>query len=120
MRYLEGLMVKNEIVRNELQEFAEQQEMKLLKERQEMDKRRMEHFARKNHHLVSTYVMPGIYNSPFNPYPDPLEFTLMAAKPLMQQKRPKGTPFDPRCASYDLPEFEPLPPISAKPQGPFR
>jgi len=119
-KYLEGLMVKNEIVRNELAEYAEQKEEEQVWKAEEIARRRLEAYAKKHHHLVSTEVIPGIYNSPFNPYPDEMEFHLRLTKPDPPKKKKQGTRFDPAWKSYDLPVTEPLPPISAKPQGPFR
>ena len=54
-------------IRGELTEFAEQQEAARKREEEKNDKKRQEYEARKRHHLVSTEVMPGIYNSPFLP-----------------------------------------------------
>ena len=35
---------------------------------EEKERKRLEQWARKHHHLISTEVQPGIYNSPFQPY----------------------------------------------------
>lgn len=67
-KYLEGLKIKNEIVRNELEEFAEQQEQMAQWKQEADEKKQLDEYARKNHHLLSTEVLPGIYNSPFQPW----------------------------------------------------
>ena len=30
--------------------------------------RKMEEEAKRNHYMISTKVIPGVYNSPFNPF----------------------------------------------------
>jgi len=68
--------------------------------------------------------MPGIYNSPFKPYPDEIEFHLRKAKPQDAESPEKEDEnkdkYDPTWQGYDLPSLSPLPPIHQKPQGPFR
>ncbi|GFR81656.1 spermatogenesis-associated protein 17-like [Elysia marginata] len=120
-RYLEALQVKNQTIRAELAEFAEQQEAARKREEEKNDKKRQEYEARKRHHLVSTEVMAGIYNSPFLPYPSEMEYLLRSVKPLIRKKAPVKEPlFDPVCASYNSKIPTVLPPIPQRPQGPFR
>ncbi|KAJ8306875.1 hypothetical protein KUTeg_014959 [Tegillarca granosa] len=120
-RYLDALQIKNEIVRSELEEYAEQQEQIRIRKEEEEIKKKKEYLARKNHHLISTEVIPGIYNSPFLPYPTEAEYLLQNVKPLLHAKKKKDkTPYDPTCRSYQLPRPQQLPPLSSKPQGPFR
>ncbi|CAG2208284.1 unnamed protein product [Mytilus edulis] len=120
-RYLEALIVKNAIVRSELEDYTEQQE-NLRRRQTEHEERKLNEFlARKNHHLISTEVIPGIYNSPFNPYPSEQEFLLRSVAPLKHEKTKKiGHSYDPTCRSYECPKPKQLPPIVVKPQGPFR
>lgn len=54
--------------RNELEEYAEQQEQNRRRETEAKDKAARERLARKYHYLISTHVMPGVFNSPFQPY----------------------------------------------------
>ncbi|XP_074650368.1 spermatogenesis-associated protein 17-like isoform X2 [Tubulanus polymorphus] len=120
-RYLEGLQVKNEIIRAELQEFADIQNAELQKKMILKQREKEDNWARKNHHLKSTVVIPGIYNSPFLMYPSELEIRLHNSKPLDHPKEVSSAePFDPTCKSYDLPKPKVLPPIPDKKQGPFR
>ena len=49
----------------ELQDVAEQHELQREIQRDREQKAKLDKFAVKNHHLVSTEVMPGVYNSPF-------------------------------------------------------
>ena len=50
--------------------------------REEADKRRLDAWAAKHHHMLSTHVLPGIYNSPYlpwvQPYPPHAEHTRAA------------------------------------------
>ncbi|XP_035828786.1 spermatogenesis-associated protein 17 [Aplysia californica] len=120
-RYLEALQVKNEIIRSELSEYAEQQEAtrKREEEKKEMEHRKME--ARRHHYLVSTEVMPGIYNSPFLPYPTETEYLLRNVRPLSHKtSKKRGAEFDPAWVKYNSQIPKTLPPLSALPQGPFR
>ena len=119
-RYLQGLMIKNEIVRNQLQEFADQQEDDQLRAQHQEALAREEEEARRKHFLLSTHVQPGIYNSPFLPAPSEMEMRLRTVKPLGREAEKKGKIFDPSWRRYDVPRHEPLPPLQPKPQGPFR
>eukprot|EP00057_Strongylocentrotus_purpuratus_P024578 XP_011679052.1 PREDICTED: spermatogenesis-associated protein 17 isoform X1 [Strongylocentrotus purpuratus] len=122
-RYLEGLIVKNEIIRKELEEYKVQQDEEKAQKLQAEIKEKVFEEARKNHYLLSTEVVPGVYNSPFKPYPDEMEFILRSVKPrpppgpkLIRENR-SGKVMAP---SPPLPLTAPLPPIGQKPQGPFR
>jgi len=120
-RYLEALQVKNEIIRSELAEYSEQQDAarKREEEKQEMHRRKME--ARRQHYLVSTEVQPGIYNSPFLPYPSEKEYLLRNVRPLSHKKLKKeGHEFDPAWVKYNGQVPKTLPPLVQRPQGPFR
>ncbi|KAK6182299.1 hypothetical protein SNE40_010013 [Patella caerulea] len=121
-RYLEALQVKNEIVRSELDEYAEQQAQIQQRMADEQERNNKIYAARKNHHLLSTEVIPGIYNSPFLPFPSEQEYELRSVKPLgiRRKKGDKSNRFDPAWKSYNLPRPEKLPPLVSKPQGPFR
>jgi hypothetical protein len=56
---------KNEIVLGELREYKEYMERQ-REERRHIDKyRKLEAEAKRNHHLISTAQIPGVYNSPF-------------------------------------------------------
>ncbi|CAL1526888.1 unnamed protein product [Lymnaea stagnalis] len=120
-RYLEALHVKNELIRSELAEFAEHQSLARKREEEKSEKQRKEYEARKHHYLVSTAVKPGIYNSPFLPYPTETEFLLRNVQPLAHQKKKIDyCNFDPTCARYNSQVPKTLPPLVKKPQGPFR
>lgn len=125
-RYLEGLVLKNELIRTELEDHVEHLETMKMIEREREEKKKQDNWAKKNHFLVSTQVMPGIYNSPFLPYPTEMEFHLRDAKPKPEPKTSKksaskeGVVFDPTWKRYDAPRLDPLPPVQPKPQGPFR
>uniref|UniRef100_A0A8B9CFI1 Spermatosis associated 17 n=1 Tax=Anser brachyrhynchus TaxID=132585 RepID=A0A8B9CFI1_9AVES len=127
-KYLEAVSVNNEIVRNELQEYAEMNEKEKKKKDQEKKEKEKEYQARKMHYLLSTEQIAGIYNSPFRKSPDPMELLLRQSKPLSHRRQQVKSPF--RDELYDWPTCtrpptfhagESLPPIGRqKPQGPFR
>ena len=107
-KYLKALEVKNELVRQELEDHAEQQEQERLWKEEALTKKKRDYQARKNHYLLSTEVKPGIYNSPFQPYPSEMEFHLRNARPLSRQKEKKICDQKARA--------ETLPPLQARPQ----
>ncbi|KGL77951.1 Spermatogenesis-associated protein 17, partial [Tinamus guttatus] len=127
-KYLEAVSVNNEIVRKELNEYAEMREKE--KKRKELEKKEKEkdHQARKMHYLLSTEQIAGVYNSPFRTSPDPMELLLRKSKPLSHRKQPAKSPLpgalcdlSHSAGSLTFPAAEPLPPIGTqKPQGPFR
>ena len=127
-RYLEALAIKNQIVRSELDELKEQIDMDAKRQEQERIEKKLEYMARKNHYLLSTHQIRGIYNSPIKPAPDEMEFRLRAARPLGRESRKPGRTPD-TCGIVDdtplpgkpHPPNEPLPPIVEKRiQGPFK
>lgn len=66
---------------------------------------------------VSTVAVPGIYNSPYLPYPTEVEMDLRNTKPSDHTKPKDARPkYNPTATSYDLPASRPksLPPIHAK------
>ena len=68
---------------------------------------------------VSTVAVPGIYNSPFLPYPTEVELELRKAKPQEHSKPKDARPkYNPTATRYDLPPSRPksLPPIHTRPQ----
>ena len=70
--YTEIRMLKKKVLiffslRNELAEYAEQKEEEQIWKQEALARKKLEEYAKKHHHLVSTEVIPGIYNSPFNP-----------------------------------------------------
>jgi len=55
------------LCRNELDEYAEQQEQNRRRQTDAKEKVIQEKLARKYHYLISTHVIPGVFNSPFYP-----------------------------------------------------
>ncbi|KAH9515105.1 spermatogenesis-associated protein 17 [Bulinus truncatus] len=120
-KYLEALHIKNELIRSELAEFSEHQIAARKREEEKNEQQRKQYEAQKHHYLVSTIVQPGIYNSPFLPYPTETEFLLRNVEPLTHKKRKKNIcNFDPACESYNSQVPKILPPILTRHQGPFR
>ncbi|XP_005999002.1 spermatogenesis-associated protein 17 [Latimeria chalumnae] len=127
-RYLEGLIIKNEIVRKELEKFAVMKEREKEKKKLEKEERRKDYQARKMHYLLSTEQIPGVFNSPYRLFPDEMEFRLQKARPLsnsasrMRKDINEGiVDVSVSGTSFTFPPIQPLPPIGKKkPQGPFR
>ncbi|XP_074523023.1 spermatogenesis-associated protein 17 isoform X2 [Halichoeres trimaculatus] len=72
-RYLEGVVMNNELVRRELDEHEELQKrerscLKMVKEQTAKV-----YQAHRLHHLLSTKQCPGIFNPPFRPAPNEME-----------------------------------------------
>uniref|UniRef100_A0A668W7A5 Uncharacterized protein n=1 Tax=Oreochromis aureus TaxID=47969 RepID=A0A668W7A5_OREAU len=79
-KYMEGLVMKNELVRRELDQLEELQK----RERDCLDMVK-EHTAKvyqahRLHHLLSTKQCPGVFNSPFTPAPHEMELLLRQVK----------------------------------------
>ncbi|XP_026536130.1 spermatogenesis-associated protein 17 [Notechis scutatus] len=122
-KYLEVVALNNEMVRKELEEFAEMKEKEEVKKALEREKKKKDYLARKMHYLLSTQQIAGIYNSPYRKEPDPWEMQLRKAKPLRHKKKIEKNAMDfPIYAdSFGLQTMPTLPPIQRqKPQGPFR
>ncbi|XP_065601472.1 spermatogenesis-associated protein 17 isoform X2 [Cyrtonyx montezumae] len=127
-KYLEAISLNNELVRNELQEYAEMNEKEKKKKDLERKEKERKYKARKMHYLLSTEQIAGIYNSPFRKSPDPMELLLRKSKPLNHRWQQVKSPLTyelydwPTCKRPPaFPTGEPLPHIvRQKPQGPFR
>ncbi|RNA00649.1 Spermatogenesis-associated 17 [Brachionus plicatilis] len=118
--YLKAIEQKNEIVLNELREYKDYMD-KQEEERKHIQRyRQLEKEAKKNHYLISTKQIPGIYNSPYKPTASEMEYILKTVKLEPSEKHDlyvqslKANKFD----SVALPDY--LPPLSNKQQGPFR
>ena len=59
------LVLPLDICRNELSELSRQQAINKKAERDHLAEKNLEEYSRHHHHLVSTVVLPGVYNSPF-------------------------------------------------------
>ncbi|XP_056135307.1 spermatogenesis-associated protein 17 [Lampris incognitus] len=139
-RYLDGLAMKNEQVKNGLDEVEELQKI----ERERLERKREQKAKVKQarlHYLLSTKQCPGVYNSPFRPAPHEMELLLRKAKPQLSTRfSPKGRALLPNRPNPTVPSSpgasgsqwikttntcctsgSRLPPIArCKPQGPFR
>lgn len=132
-RYLEGVIIKNEAVRRELEEFALKSKQEKEQKKEMEEKLARERKARETHYYISTHQIPGVYNSPFfPPQPSAKEIELRNARPLSHRGRQKlksdAAQILNQSQSVKMVTREsktvPLPPISmkstAKVQGPFR
>uniref|UniRef100_A0A8C3EKE8 Spermatosis associated 17 n=1 Tax=Corvus moneduloides TaxID=1196302 RepID=A0A8C3EKE8_CORMO len=127
-KYLKAVSVNNELVRSELQEYAEMKENEDKMKDLEKKEKEKKYQARKMHYLLSTEQIPGIYNSPFRKSPDPMELLLRKSKPLTHRKQQAKSPFAyglndwPTCKKPPafVTELPLLPTDRQKPQGPFR
>ncbi|XP_042334736.1 spermatogenesis-associated protein 17 isoform X2 [Sceloporus undulatus] len=125
-KYLEAIALNNEMVRKELEEFAEMKEKEEVKKALERDEKKKDYLARKMHYLLSTEQIAGIYNSPYRKSPDPMELQLRKAKPLKEKKKQirkdvMDLQWQSDTDSFGFQRVPALPPIERqKPQGPFR
>ncbi|NXO74854.1 SPT17 protein, partial [Sitta europaea] len=127
-KYLKAVSVNNELVRSELQEYAEMKEKEEKMKDLEKKEKEKKHQARKMHYLLSTEQIAGIYNSPLRECPDPMEALLRQSKPLPRRRQQVKNPSAdelyewPTCKKppASLPSLPLLPAARQKPQGPFR
>lgn len=118
--YLMTLIEKNKLLLSKLEEFAEHQKEEQLKVASQKHQQFQIRQACKEHHLISTKVIPGIYNSPYSDNNNNNMETFIRSmqihniKPVKMEKFP-----EPHQKLYPSPAGE-LPPILKKPQGPFR
>ncbi|EDO37017.1 predicted protein, partial [Nematostella vectensis] len=130
--FLTGLVVKNEIVRQQLHELSVAASQERARKAKEEQKAAQEIEARKTHYLISTHQIPGVYNSPYDKKHFSKEHALLAVRAPSPKTRAAisarlrtgrtGT-LDVRgsvkAAEKDM-KYEVLPPITTKMQGPFR
>ncbi|XP_028258234.1 spermatogenesis-associated protein 17 [Parambassis ranga] len=78
--YMEGLVIKNELVRRQLDELEDLQ--KRERDCVEMVKQQTAKLyqAHRLHHLISTKQCPGVFNSPFRTAPHEIELLLRRVK----------------------------------------
>lgn len=126
-RYLEAVVAKNETIRTELEELVERRELQEEIQRDREAKTKLDTFVKEHHYLISTDVIPGVYNSPFKLYPNEMEFHLkhvrsVIAKDKITKKSTEKQPYlyDPSWKQYNREILSPLPPVHKRPQGPFR
>lgn len=116
--YFKALIEKSQLVLTQLEEFAEHQKDQQLKFASQKHHQFQISQACKEHHLVSTKVIPGIYNSPYR-NGNTMETFLQSmeannTKPLYIGRLPESHRKSLLSPARDLP------PVSQKPQGPFR
>ncbi|XP_075056861.1 spermatogenesis-associated protein 17 [Mixophyes fleayi] len=127
-KYLEGVNMKNNFVRKELEEYAIMLEKERAKKDLREEERRKEYQARKMHYLLSTEQVASVFNSPSRETPDEMEYLLRRARPLSHKVKPKKKvvtdgflDWSDCRRPFSFPTSQPLPPIGKKkPQGPFR
>merc|ERR1712228_1024663 len=121
-RHLKEVEVANESIREKLQDYEEQQEIKLRKERVESAYQRLLADAKSKHHLISTIAVPGVFKPPFKDYPEEMEYRLQAVRPLVASQKKTEEVERRKKRSKETREKEKeekvLPPV--KPQGPFK
>ncbi|MBN3306064.1 SPT17 protein, partial [Amia calva] len=114
--YLEGLTLMNERIRKQLVEFADIQKSERERMALDREERKLVYQAQKMHYLLSTQQCPGVFNSPYRPFPDEMELRLQSVRALSPAAESTR-----RLAPATRPITQPLPPIPRqRPQGPFR
>lgn len=118
--YLIAIQHKNEAVLNELKEYKDYMDRQADEKKNIEKYRLLEEKAKREHYLISTKQISGVYNSPYKPAPAEMEYLMRNIKldPAINHdhyvKSLKANKFE----SIALPEG--LPPLVNKPQGPFR
>ncbi|XP_057305079.1 spermatogenesis-associated protein 17-like [Hydractinia symbiolongicarpus] len=131
-RYLNALVCKNEIFRQQVKEIQKMNELEEEAKRIDNQMAAATFVNRKTHYLLSTNVCPGIYNSPNEKSLDK-EFALRNSQPFSKNERRKlqrDMQLKYIKTSTGIPRAEEtgkdvnvciLPPVATqKPQGPFR
>ncbi|XP_014673746.1 PREDICTED: spermatogenesis-associated protein 17-like [Priapulus caudatus] len=124
-KYLDNLQIKNEVIRNYLEEYHQQKQVEETMARESELRASLQKEAEQNHHLVSTAVKPGIYGLPSQPRLKAIEERLLSAKRRLAKTQMEGkqrraqtqeqTPYRDICK-----QRQPLPPVGQKIQGPFK
>ncbi|CAM4847606.1 unnamed protein product, partial [Rotaria magnacalcarata] len=117
-RYLASIEQKNEQIRTQLRDYREYLGQKQLEQQRQENIAKLEEEAKKTHYLVSTKVVPGIYNSKYLEAPKEMEIILRTTKFELPSKKVKPTRNQKDQDIATLTKF--LPPLKSKPQGPFR
>ncbi|XP_044201933.1 spermatogenesis-associated protein 17 isoform X1 [Thunnus albacares] len=78
--YLQGLSMKNKLVRRELDELEELQKRERYCQEMVKEQTAKVYQAHRLHHLLSTKQCPGVFNSPFRPAPHEMELLLRQVK----------------------------------------
>lgn len=118
--YLVAIQHKNEAVLNELKEYKDYMDRQAEEKKNYEKYKRLEEKAKREHYLISTKQISGVYNSPYKPAPGEMEYLMRNIKLDPSEyhdnyvKSVKANKFD----LISLPEG--LPPLINKPQGPFR
>ncbi|RDD39838.1 Spermatogenesis-associated protein 17 [Trichoplax sp. H2] len=116
-KYLEGLALKNEFVRHRLEEVGRKLKEEVEQNQKNEEQKELYENASRLHYLVSTHQIPGVYNSPFNRYPNQMENHLREVK--MASLRSQS--YTQKNNLSNGGNIVVLPPLqTTKQQGPFR
>jgi len=119
-RYLRKVEAKNQDMRSLLAEEKAKDDRRRLEEEATNAHKRLVIEAKSKHHLISTYAIPGVFNNPHRTYPEEMEFRLKAVTPLLAtEKMREDIDRQKRDKKREKKELK-LPPLPAKPQGPFK
>lgn len=119
-RYLLGVESKNQEMRSILSEAKENDDKRRLEVEAKEAHRRLVLDAKSKHHLISTYVVPGVYNRPHQTEPDAMEFRLKAITPLLATEKMRDDVQKQKRKKRDEKKKLKFPPLAEKPQGPFK
>lgn len=119
--YLAVIKQKNEIVLGELKEYKEYMERQREEKKNILKYKRLEEEAKRNHHLISTKQIPGVFNSPYKPSANEMEYLMRSVKldPSVKHDAFVNAMHANKFENVTLPKGC-LPPLVQKPQGPFR
>lgn len=118
--YLLAIQHKNEAVLNELKEYKDYMDRQ-AEDRRNIEKyQKLEEKAKREHYLISTKQISGVYNSPYKPAPAEMEYLMRSIK-LDPSEYHDSYVKSVRANKFDLISLpEGLPPLPNKLQGPFR
>lgn len=124
-RYLEMVKLQNAIVHEHLSNFKKAQDEEKQKRQSSKEKRQIIYEARKNHYLLSTRQVSGVYDPRVKNgiAREPMERMLRTVQPLepfeRKQKLPDiGAHLD--VSQRDLNSRQKLMSVTSQPQGPFK
>jgi len=119
-RYLRQIEAKNQEMRSLLAEEKARDERRRLDEEANNAHRRLVSDAKSKHHLISTYAIPGVFNNPHRANPQEMEYRLKAVTPLLATEKMREDNDRQKMDKKREKKELKLPPLPAKPQGPFK
>ncbi|ESN93852.1 hypothetical protein HELRODRAFT_180503 [Helobdella robusta] len=119
-KYLNEIQRKNSLIRQEQFEKAQELEEKMRMKIARDDVILLQNYVEKNHYLLSTQSIPGVYNNPYKLAPDCLEFKLREVRVSPKFRRYKERAVSNFAISSTMPYQQKSQHLPPKLQGPFK